>query len=190
MKNSTKIILGVAALVIVGVLIATYLVSNASTKLSTTEFYQKAGIVLFNEEAPYQDSAASNYDYIDPDKRFAVLKADQREISSITVATYNLNGYVNKKLAYTCSFSRSDIDWDKLRAIEASGVIIDNEDPNSGSVWSSLVMPLFTIAIGILIIVIFVRQMNASNRSAFDFGRTKAQVVTESKVRFTDVAGA
>ncbi|MBO7369260.1 MAG: ATP-dependent zinc metalloprotease FtsH, partial [Clostridia bacterium] len=97
---------------------------------------------------------------------------------------------VNKKLAYTCSYSRSDIDWDKLRAIEASGVIIDNEDPNSGSVWSSLVMPLFTIAIGILIIVIFVRQMNASNRSAFDFGRTKAQIVTESKVRFTDVAGA
>ena len=195
MKNSTKLILGVAALVVVGVLIATYLLNNSAKKVSTTEFYSKAGIVFFNEENPLDDSGSTRYSYVDPNGEFAVLRTDEAQIEKIVIATYNLNGYTKvngkEKLAYTCSFGRSDsFDWPIIKALAASGVEISNEDPNSGSIWSSLVMPVLTIGLGLLILVIFLRQMNASNKSAFDFGKTKAQIVSETKVRFADVAGA
>ena len=172
MKNSTKIILGVVALVVVGVLIATYFYSNSAKSINTTEFYSKAGIVLFNAQTP-DDVSGENYSYVDPDLRFAVALTGNEQIYKVVVATYNLKGYImvnnKEKLAYTCSFARSEIDWAKLEALAASGVTISHEDPNSGSVWSSLVMPILSIGLGLLILIVFLRQMNASNRSAFDY---------------------
>ena len=204
MNRTARTIIGIVALVIVGVLIASYFVSTSAQELTTSEFYEKAGIILVNEEneAVVNNSGsmiaykgnitdASNYNY-----QFVVLKKDatlnnvKREIDKIVVDSYNLKGYVGNRLLYKASFARSASDWAKLEALAASGLTYDNEDPNSGSVWSSIIMPVLTIGIGIVIIVIFVRQMGAGNKSAFDFGKTKAQIVSNTKVRFSDVAGA
>ena len=203
MNKTFKLIIGIVAFVLIGVLIATYIVGKSSKEVKTAEFYNKAGIILVNESnqgeiAQNADkiiykgkTTESNYSY-----EFVVLKENadllgvKREITSVVVDSYNLYGYQGNKQVYKASFSRSVADWAKLEGLAASGIQYDNEDPNSGSVWSSIVLPLLTIGIGILIVVIFVRQMGAGNKGAFDFGKTKAQVITNTKVRFSDVAGA
>ena len=203
MSKTIKMIIGIIAFVAVGVLIATYIVGKSAKEVTTTEFFEKAGIVMVNEtnknlielnsdKVVYEGVISDTvYEY-----QFVVLKDGaelggiKREIDAVVVDSYNLYGYSGKQQLYKASFARSVSDWAKLDALAASGLSLDNEDPNSGSVWSSIIMPLLTIGLGVLIIVIFVRQMGAGNKSAFDFGRTKAQIVTNTKVRFTDVAGA
>ena len=204
MNKTLRTVLAVAALVVVGVLVATYFVSRSATKVSTTKFFENCGLILVNEEN--ESNVKSNEGIVaykgwfsengNEDYQFVVLKSGSelggisRKVDRIVIDSYNLQGYSGNTLKYKCSFSRSNADFIKLNALESSGITIDNNDPNSGSIWSSIIMPVITIGLGILIIVIFVRQMGSGNKSAFDFGKTKAQVITNTKVRFSDVAGA
>ena len=62
-------------------------------------------------------------------------------------------------------------------------------DPNATS-WTDYILPVFWIGLMILLAVIMFRQIARQNNQNMDFGRSKARVVQNSKVRFTDVAGA
>ncbi len=127
---------------------------------------------------------------------------DRCNIEKISVNVYNLVGYArdsknNLYAAYKCSYSRSDVEGKYLEAFMSlsqlngkSDFAVDYSDPNAGSLWSSLIMPLLTVGIGIVIIVIFMRQAQGGGKSAMDFGKTKARVNSNVKVRFADVAGA
>ena len=179
MKGTIRSWLIIFAVVAVALLGALFLFNNNAKKLTTTEFYTKCGITFSgaNEKGFVYDAASEN-----------------KEIDKIVIDVYNLKGYtkVNNgyKLAYSASFSREEKDFEIIYYLAAQGFVIDNTDPNAGSVWSSLVMPLLTVGIGIFLVVMFVRQMGAGNKSAIDFGKTKAQITSNVKVRFTDVAGA
>lgn len=118
--------------------------------------------------------------------------AGEFSIKKIEVNTYNLVGYNDKgAVVCKCSYSRSELSEKYLQAyMSVSGCAVDYSDPNAGSVWSSLIMPLLTVGIGILILVIFMRQAQGGGKSAMDFGKTKARVNSNIKVRFADVAGA
>ena len=86
---------------------------------------------------------------------------------------------------------RDEIDANKLDAFASiSGNVVDYSDPNAGALWSSLIVPLITILIGIAILFIFMRQAQGGGKNAMDFGKTKAKVNQNIKVRFSDVAGA
>ena len=178
MKSTMKSWLIIFAVVAVALLAALFIFNNNSNKLTTTEFYNKCGIT-------YDLTADEGFKY----------NADSAEIAKIVIDVYNLKGYTKEKngsykLTYSASFSREETDFKIINSLAAHGVIIDNTDPNSGSLWSSLIMPILTIAIGIVIVIIFIRQMGAGNKSAMDFGRTKAQIMSNVKVKFSDVAGA
>lgn len=114
------------------------------------------------------------------------------DIKKIEVNTYNLIGYNAKGgVVCKCSYSRSELSEKYLQAfMSVKDCKVDYSDPNAGSIWSSLVMPLITVGIGILILVIFMRQAQGGGKSAMDFGKTKARVNSNIKVRFADVAGA
>ena len=62
-------------------------------------------------------------------------------------------------------------------------------DPNATS-WTDYIVPVLWIGLIILMGVIMFRQIARQNNQNMDFGRTKARVVQNMKVRFTDVAGA
>lgn len=62
-------------------------------------------------------------------------------------------------------------------------------DPNATS-WTDYIVPVLWIGLIILMCVIMFRQIARQNNQNIDFGRTKARVVQNIKVRFTDVAGA
>ena len=82
------------------------------------------------------------------------------------------------------------MDWELLSVLAANGVQIDNTDPNAGSGWSSYIMPMLIMAIGLVIFFMLMRSVNGSNKSAMDFGKTTAKPQTNIKIRFNDVAGA
>ena len=62
-------------------------------------------------------------------------------------------------------------------------------DPNATN-WTDYIVPVLWIGLLILMAVIMFRQIARQNNQNMDFGRSKARVVQNSKVRFTDVAGA
>lgn len=104
-----------------------------------------------------------------------------------------------KSYSYFCYISsRSDIQdnltlWDTQ--IQKGGgqvptVTLVYNDPSSTSMLTSFLVPLLMIALLAIVFVIIMRKSNGANNKALNFGKTKATQVRDSKVRFTDVAGA
>lgn len=104
-----------------------------------------------------------------------------------------------KSYSYFCYISsRSDIQdnltlWDTQ--IQNGGgqvptVTLVYNDPSSTSMLTSFLVPLLMIALLAIVFVIIMRKSNGANNKALNFGKTKATQVRDSKVRFTDVAGA
>lgn len=104
-----------------------------------------------------------------------------------------------KNYSYFCYISsRSDIQdnlalWD-AQIIAGGGqvptVTLVYNDPSSTSMLTSFLVPLLMIALLAIVFVIIMRKSNGANNKALNFGKTKATQVRDSKVRFTDVAGA
>lgn len=104
-----------------------------------------------------------------------------------------------KSYSYFCYISsRSDIQdnltlWDTQ--IQNGGgqvptVTLVYNDLSSTSMLTSFLVPLLMIALLAIVFVIIMRKSNGANNKALNFGKTKATQVRDSKVRFTDVAGA
>lgn len=65
-------------------------------------------------------------------------------------------------------------------------------NPNSGANWSAILSWLslgLMVVLGVILIVIALKNRSGSG-TAMNFGKTKARLATQVKVRFTDVAGA
>lgn len=144
-----------------------------------------------------------NYNVLYDGRKKGFIIIDHGDIKRITVNTYNLVGYAydqkgNAYARYKTSYSRSETEAKYLEAFmslnETTGkdkyYSVEYSDPNSGAIWSSLILPLLTTGIGIVIIVIIMRQAQGGGKSALDFGKTKARVNSNVRVRFSDVAGA
>jgi cell division protease FtsH len=69
------------------------------------------------------------------------------------------------------------------------GIEISYEDPNSGSIWSNVVS-ILSIVLMIGIFWFIINQTMGGGKGAMSFGKTKAKITTNIKVRFSDVAGA
>lgn len=68
---------------------------------------------------------------------------------------------------------------------------INLNDPNSGTSWSTIVSIITLVLIGGLSILLFVSiRGGKGSGNALNFGKTKARVASNIKVKFADVAGA
>ena len=187
---------------------------------STSEFFELCGVEAapdyesgsengggaqgaYFSETGLSYAADSDYEYIEiKGSWYKIDKSKISNISKITIDVYQLkaeflapvvfmnrSGGQSRGTRVSCYFSRTDIDFNKLQALDAY-VSIDNTNPNAGSGWSSYVMPLLIMGVGIVIFVMLLRSMNGANRSAMDFGKSTAKANTNIKIRFNDVAGA
>lgn len=68
--------------------------------------------------------------------------------------------------------------------------IVSYNDPSSGSLLSSLLVPLLMLGAIALLFIWMMRKSAGANNQAMSFGKTKANQVRDIKVRFNDVAGA
>lgn len=196
MKNTAKILVGLVIMVLIALLLANYFYDDSIT---ITEFWDKAGVV-FTTDAEDYEGANKNYNkdgtprkvlYVDGNYGFIIVETEQNDqIDKIYTDAYTLVAYKNKKAVMKANFDREDRQWAILHGLETCGVVRESSNPNQGSIWSDLLFPMLSIGMSIFIIVLFVRQARGTNSGAFDFGKTKAQVIANVKVRFSDVAGA
>ena len=70
------------------------------------------------------------------------------------------------------------------------GVTVRYDDPSSGSLLSSILVPLLLYAALFGIFMVVLRKSAGAQGQALNFGKTKANQVRDIKVRFNDVAGA
>ncbi len=191
MKKSTRTIVMVIV-AFLAIAVAWSVIQNVLfgyTRVTTTQFFELCGITTVTEENSAVTDGTLNY------------KADTTKIANvkkITIDVYSLKAEFNKSVTTEsgitprvyCYFSRADMDNELISVLRAYGVDVDNTDPNAGAGWSSYVMPLVIMAIGLIIFFMLMRSVNGSNKSAMDFGKTSVKPKTNIKIRFNDVAGA
>lgn len=185
-KNGGRIWITIGIILVVSVLAITYFMNRLAVKdVTTSEFISHAGF-YYEENSPSVEWT---------------FNESKSEIQKVVVDGYNLTGYKKTEVAgkvrytavYKTSYSRSDSELFGEGLIDTfakNNIQIDYEDPNAGSFLSSLAFPLLIMVVGIILIMVMMRSVNGSNKSAMDFGKTKARVSQNVKVRFTDVAGA
>ena len=184
-KSSSKLWITIGVIAVIAIIAVIFIVNSVVVDPKTTsEFLEFAGIEIVTEN-----------DEI-------VLKRDNTKpcnIDKVVVDGYKITGY--EKLSNGKFRANSETVFDRnsendvfgnglIPFLASQGIEIDYVDPNAGAIWSSLIMPLGTGIIILVIIIMMFRQVGGSNKSAMDFGKTKARVSKDVKVRFTDVAGA
>lgn len=83
---------------------------------------------------------------------------------------------------------------DKLKEYKAANlldnVIVQYDNPSSGSLLSSIIVTIVLYALLFGVFFIIIRKSAGAQGQAMNFGKTKANQVRDIKVRFSDVAGA
>ena len=178
MKKSTKtiIIVAVVLIVVIGALALAGVLTNSARKKSTYDFFKEAGITV---TADSDGNAVYSFN------------KDNCKFDSILIDTYTIKGLKDGKVVYTTYRDIYAATTEKeIALLKANGIAYNCADPNAGSFWSSLVMPVIMLVLGVLVFMFLMRQMGGGGKGALDFGKTKARVTQNIKVRFTDVAGA
>ncbi len=165
-------IIGLVVLILLFVLLWTFLSNNAH-QITEAEFRKNL------ENDVYSKVTISIY------KVVGVRKDDKNAGMSETfvlVDRESFSRFVNDYLANhpDCMLNKTD-----SRGQSNYQVV----DPNARS-WRDYVFPLLWIGLLIVMGVIMFRQIARQNNQNIDFSRSKARVVQNMKVRFTDVAGA
>ena len=77
-----------------------------------------------------------------------------------------------------------------LNAVDTAENDIVWENPPVRSSWFETLMPILYIALACVAVFLIFRMFAKSNNSAMQFGKNKARVTSDVKVRFSDIAGA
>ena len=201
MKKSAKYLIYMVTFAILVAFVLFFFLQNTAEDVTTTKFYEQMGVVTIDKDAQFETVSGDKYLITGENSKskvlyqgdtFVIIENSACKIKKVVINSYNLIGYNESNIAiFKTSYGRDEIDANKLDAFASiSGNVVDYSDPNAGALWSSLIVPLITILIGIAILFIFMRQAQGGGKNAMDFGKTKAKVNQNIKVRFSDVAGA
>ncbi len=123
---------------------------------------------------------------------------DDEQIRVIRVDGYNVYGYTSKdasSYAYWANYSSLYGDPMEVRELvnkwsEDYGIEeVWFSDPNAGSGWGNVIY-IAVLVIGLVAFFMIFRATSGGGGKVMNFGKTKARVSTNLKVRFSDVAGA
>lgn len=117
-------------------------------------------------------------------------------VVKVDISQYQINGYIERNgnlvrayYSYGPSYYGQNFTEGDLAKWYSLGVTVNLQNPNSGSVWSSVLQ--FGVIIVIFVVFwLLIRSTAGGAGKAMSFAKTKARVSTNIKVRFTDVAGA
>ncbi len=123
---------------------------------------------------------------------------DDEQIVKVVISGYNLYGYTDVR-AGTYAYSTvgpsfySDTSSSEADSILQKwmnmGIQISFEDPNAGSGWGNIIY-IAVLVVAVVAFLLMFRSMSGGSGKVMNFGKTKARVSTNIKVRFSDVAGA
>ena len=139
----------------------------------------------FVSASTIKESLGNNYDRIEvANVYFDVYNAD------FTIKVYRSSGTEFYTKKFTTTIFRLSEEISELEEILLSHSIpYTTTDPNSGSIWSSL-MPIIGCVVIAVVFFIIMMQTQGGTKGAMNFAKTNARLNQNLKVRFTDVAGA
>lgn len=182
MSKTVKVIIALALVLVLG--IGIYFLVTAgirdSMKLTTHEFEE----YIMDERSDDPNGSAG---LIDDDKQIVKVRVDGYVIYGYTsVDARNYTYWANFINSYDEAGLRNVLrDWVENYGLED----YDLENPNAGSNWSTIIY-LAVLIVGVVAIFFVMRSTMGGGTKAMSFGKTKAKVSTNIKVRFSDVAGA
>ncbi len=217
MKKRTKTLIIIISAIVLAIILFSVFFSNNGTELDTSTFFEKAGLYdittdeydyLKNHDSGTVTVKGKQYSFsngkITLDEKeydFTVEESNGRpyllikglgSIRYITIDSYVIKGYDKRgKILYKAGVGRDETFTAKYEIMNANNLIsaYNFKDPNEGSLFTSTILPLL-LNVGLIIVVFVIfRQMSGGGKEVTNFGKTKARV-SQSRVRFTDVAGA
>ncbi len=187
-KTSKTIIITLVVVALAAFVLILLTTGNSAKELDTSTFFAKAGIT-YNDVTVGEGENAVTHREIQYD-------LSKREIDKVIIDVYSVYGCKLKangkyEIIYQTNLYPSTIFEEEFNVLKKNGLVIDCENPNSGSFFSNVIVPMIPMILGLVLLFILFRQMNGGGgKSAMDFGKTKARVNQNIKVRFSDVAGA
>ena len=123
------------------------------------------------------------------------LSYNNINIKSVLFNGYNLEIVFEYKgdktsspILFNSTYGRNNMS-EYEEALDKIGVKYTYTDPNSGSIWSTL-LPIFGSLLIAVVFFILIMQTQGGTKGAMSFAKTNARVNHNIKVRFSDVAGA
>ena len=121
---------------------------------------------------------------------------ENKEFSEIEVDGYTLTGHFRDRNDYRWAVVANYYDSESARDNDLAtwkkeGLIdsYNKANPNSGSGWTNVIY-IAVLVVGVVAFFMVLRATSGGGGKAMSFGKTKAKVTTNLKVRFSDVAGA
>ncbi len=123
------------------------------------------------------------------------LKGEKRanyyaNIPSRTMLVQQMSDWADRIEAEAAGKDENAIAEAKMIADSIRNIPMKYDDPSSGSLFTSLLLPILLYAVLAIVIFIIIRKTMSANNQAMNFGKTTANQVRDIKVRFNDVAGA
>lgn len=177
MKTSTKgIIIVIVFLVIIGAIGLIFFLNPKTATINIGEFQKKLEAGQIAKVHVSNDIMSIKYtdDITDKNKTYDVKTNTRPEIYNI-VLKYNEDAI---------EFNKTAPDDKKMMVVD-----LTFNDRNEGSFLSTIIPILGFVLLAVVAIFLF-RSMSGGNKQAMNFGKSKANVTGNLKVRFTDVAGA
>ncbi len=179
MSKTVKTIIAIVLVLVLGIGIYYMMVAlnKNSKEISADELVRR----IENPNGDVQESDQFKMIYVDGYVVYAYTEVSNKRGSS------NYAGWANFASAYSADA------WEDGALIrtwaEEYGIKVWYSNPNAGSGWSNIIY-IAVLVIGIVAFFLVLRATSGGGGKVMNFGKTKAKVSTNLKVRFSDVAGA
>ena len=197
MKKSTVFSLRniIAAVFIIGLI---FIIYSSLSGGNTKEVYEQEIIQKFID-GEYEEVYVSSYRVVAKAKD-SKIKNFPKSFDYYAFITNRIDFYNRLENAYRAEVVRNalangedpakidEIYWNSIDLSPLSKRV-SFDDPNKGATFWNFVIPAIAIVIAGVVIFIIMRQSQGANSRALNFGKTKARVTKDVKIRFSDVAG-
>ncbi len=180
MSKTVKIVLAVVLVAVLGIGV----------------YFTLSTLMKNNKELAASDfEALAKGEELDESKK----SLDKGKIAKIYIDNYTVYGYVNvgdRQYTYWANYGSlysseaiENVIHGWMQAENSKLVEFSFADPNAGAGWGNFIY-LAVLVVGIVAFFLVLRATSGGGGKVMNFGKTKAKVSTNLKVRFSDVAGA
>lgn len=182
-KTAKAIIIAIAVLVLgIGLYFIVTTVSKEQRKVTLSEFIE------YMQGYKNETDESGNPVKIDAEKKIVKVYFDGYSFYGYTNAEARRENY--SYWAYGVNMHTVDgMKQMQAWSEEFDLASYDLSNPNAGAGWGN-VLYIAILVIGVVMFIVILRSTSGNGGKVMNFGRTKAKVSTNLKVRFADVAGA
>lgn len=187
MKSGTKGIITVIVILSVFAIVGlSLMLRNTAKEWSFNELKdaidkgEVAEVSVHNDIVSVKTGNSKKYNYQ------TYVQQNVAEWNIYDTVTNSADGTTSKVLKATVSFSAY---IDNYNTTHDAAIKITFNDRNAGSIWSTII-PIVGFVMLVLLAIFLFRSMGGVNKQAMTFGKSRANVQGNVKVRFADVAGA